>query len=235
VIPPRVVLVRCAEPMNLGAVARAMKGCELSDLVLVSPRTADLVTARRVAVHAEDLLDAPRVVDRFAEAVGDCALVVGTTSRSVPGEAPLSPREVAALCARTPGRAALVFGGETSGLSNDDLARCHAISRIPAGAAQPSFNLAQAVLIYAYEWRVASALGSDAALDDAPRAQEREIERLGASLRELLGAAGFADPDRSRHGVVDLMRPLRRAGLLAQEARLWQAALALALRALRRP
>ncbi len=232
----RVVLVRPAEPMNVGGVARAMKNCELDDLVLVQPRTDDWVTARRVAVHAEELLAAPRVVSSIAEAVADCTWVVGTSSRELPGRERLSPRQVGERCAASPGPVALVFGGEESGLSNEDLVRCHALSCIPAGREQPSYNLAQAVLVYAYECLAARASPQPppASGGGAREVPERELQLLEDATRELLVAAGFADPDRPRHGVADLLRPLRRASLSVEEAKLWHAALRTALRAARR-
>ncbi len=225
----RIVLMRPAEPMNVGAAARAMKNCDLEDLVLVAPRTDDFVTARRVAVHAQDLLAAPRVVQTLPEAVADCRFVVGTSSRRLAGRTPLTPREVAEQ-ARDSGDVALVFGGEESGLSNDDLVRCHATSCIPSGLVQPSFNLAQAVMIYAYELFQAR---PRAVAEPPNRASERELSLVEAALREVLVAAGFADPDRTRHGVLDLLQPLRRAGSTPEEARLWLAALKTVLRALR--
>jgi TrmH family RNA methyltransferase len=228
----RVVLLRPAEPMNVGAAARAMKNCAFEDLVLVAPRTEDWVTARRVAVHAEDLLASPKKVRTLAEAVGDCVWVVGTTSRAIPGRKSLSPRQVAEEAAMLSGRVAIVFGGEESGLSNDDLVRCHVISTIPAGLEQPSFNLAQAVLLYCYECSLAlRSSPSSAAAESATsgRADEQELCAIENMLRDLLGRSGFAAPDRPRHGVLDLMQPLRRAGMTCAEARLWQAALRLIL------
>jgi tRNA/rRNA methyltransferase/tRNA (cytidine32/uridine32-2'-O)-methyltransferase len=220
--------------MNVGGVARAMKNCELDDLVLVQPRTDDWVTARRIAVHAEDLLAAPRVVESLAEAVADCVWVVGTSSREIPGRERLAPRQVGERCASAQGKVALVFGGEESGLSNDDLVRCHALSCIPGGSEQPSYNLAQAVLVYAYECLAAR----QQAVRPAPplrqhKVPERELQLIEESTRELLLASGFADPDRPRHGVADLLQPLRRAGMTADEAKLWHAALRTALRAAR--
>jgi TrmH family RNA methyltransferase len=220
----RVVLVRPAEPMNLGAVARAMKNCDLDDLVLVDPKTDDLVTARRVAVHAEELLAAPRTEASIADAVKDCVWVVGTTSRLQRVRAHLTPREVAQRSGGLEGRIALVFGGEESGLSNDDLVRCHDVSTIPSGTEQPSFNLAQAVLVYGYELFQARLAPSPTRA--APgRASDGDAAKIELLLRDLLAAAGFADLDRPRHGVLDLVQPLRRAGLTTDEARLWQAAL----------
>lgn len=231
-----VVLVQTSEPQNLGAVARAMRNCELSRLTLVEPLTDDLVTARRVAVHAEELLDAPRTVSPLSEAVADAIWVVGTTSRIIPGVPRLTPREVAARAAELTdgGEVALVFGGESSGLTNDHLLSCHAVSYIPAGPIQPSFNLAQAVLVYAYELHEAFRQGMALPAPAEPRAPDRELAMLETVLRKLLDASGFPDPDRPRHGVRNLAQTLRRAGLTLVEAKLWHAALRVALRAAER-
>lgn len=228
-----IILVGTAEPMNLGAAARAVKNCGLSRLALVAPRTSDLVTARRVAVHAEELLQAPPTLADLKAAIAGASWVVGTSSRILPGRPILAPREVAERAAgvvRAGGRVALVFGGEASGLSNRDLLVCHDLARIPANDAQPSYNLAQAVLLFSYEMMLALERPSSPAPE---RAADGEVGRLERPLRELLVRAGFAEPDRPRHGVLDLLQTLRRAGLSPAESRLWEAALHAAAKALR--
>ncbi|MFN7131934.1 MAG: RNA methyltransferase, partial [Myxococcales bacterium] len=217
-----IVLVRTREPQNLGAVARAMKNAGLSRLTLVNPVTDDLVTARRVAVHAQELVTSPPRVGAIADAVKDATWVVGTTSRTLKGRRSLTPREVAEEAMRRGGRVALVFGDEESGLSNDDLLTCHDLSCIPASAAQPSFNLAQSVVVYAYELHLAAA-------QPVPKpvtlATEEELRQVEAALREVLVASDFADADRPGHGVRELAQTLKRAALTPGEARLWFAAL----------
>src|SRR5262249_60610884 len=101
--------------------------------------------------------------------------VVGTSGPSRLRHAPMDPEAFAAEAARRPGRVALVFGDERTGLSRDELARCHALTRIPADAGQPSLNLAQAICVYAY------------ALARGPERPDREISRPGtdADLRRL--------------------------------------------------
>lgn len=221
-----VVLVETSEPMNVGGVARAMKNFGLSRLTLVSPRTTDWVTARRVAVHAEDLLESPRVVETLPEALASASWVVGTTSRIVSGRDAIAPHEAAAVAEeRLDGGAeiAFVFGSETSGLSNAQLARCHTVSTIPSGTEQPSFNLAQAVMLYAYELHLA--LTTPANSPSVERVAEAEIEKLAVALRAALNGSGFVDLDRPRHGLLELMQPWRRASLTPDEARLWRSAL----------
>jgi TrmH family RNA methyltransferase len=151
VVTVRLVLLRPRNPENLGAVARVMRNFGLDDWAIVEIGTHDFAAARRVAVHAEELLDRPRLVRTLDEAVADCAWVVGTTSRQVRGKRRLSPGDVAREArARGEGRTAIVFGDERSGLTSEEVHRCHDLSAIPADAAQPSLNLAQAVLVYAW-------------------------------------------------------------------------------------
>jgi tRNA/rRNA methyltransferase len=222
----RIVLLRPRNPENLGAVARALKNFGVPELAVVAPGTDDLATARRVAVHAEDLLDRRVEAVTLADAVADCAWVVGTSPRRVRGRRRLSPAEVAReVLTRAPARTAIVFGDERSGLTNEDVLRCHDLSAIPSDAAQPSLNLAQAVLVYCYALRVAALEGvARPAPPRAATATDEEVAAVEDALRRLLRAGGFlAGPER--HAVRDLADTLRRARLSRREARLWVAAL----------
>ena len=223
----RIVLVRPRSPENLGAVARVLKNFGMDDWAIAVLGTHDFAAARRVAVHAEELLDRPRIVATLDEAVADRAWVVGTSSRRVRGRRRLSPGQVAreALRRAPDGGTAIVFGDERSGLTNAELERCHDLSAIPAAEAQPSLNLAQAVLVYAWELRKAIA---DA--EAAPRARpaegatDAELLRIEEALRAALRGGGFlAGPER--HAIRDMQATLRRARLSRREARLWLAAL----------
>jgi tRNA/rRNA methyltransferase len=235
----RIVLVRPRNPENLGAVARAMRNFELDDWAIVELGTHDFATARRVAVHAEGLLDRPRLCATLDEAVADCAWVVGTSARKVRGKLRLRPEEVGReAMARRPGRTAIVFGEERSGLTGAELDRCHDLSAIPTGAAQPSLNLAQAVLLYAWEMcRAASGQASPGQAAERPSEPEASSRRAGGplatdaqlqavegALREALRSGGFlAGPER--HAVRDLAGVLRRGRPTPREARLWETAL----------
>jgi TrmH family RNA methyltransferase len=235
----RIVLVRPRNPENLGAVARAMRNFELDDWAIVQLGTHDFATARRVAVHAEELLDKPRLCGTLDEAVADCAWVVGTSARKVRGTSRLRPEEVGReAMARRPGRTAVVFGEERSGLTGAEIDRCHALSAIPTGTAQPSLNLAQAVLLYAWEMCragrgdasegqvAAMATGRDATArrQVGPLATDAQLQAVEAALREALRSGGFlAGPER--HAVRDLAGVLRRARPSPREARLWETAL----------
>jgi tRNA/rRNA methyltransferase len=225
-LPVRLVLLRPRNPENLGAVARAMKNFGLADWAIAELGTHDFATARRVAVHAEELLDRPRVVRTLDEAVADCAWVVGTSSRALRGKRRLAPAEVAreAFARAGEGRIAIVFGDERSGLTNAELHRCHDLSAVPTDEAQPSINLAQAVLLYAYELRRAALEAAGSARPAAAGATDAELSAVETALREALRESGFlAGPER--HAVRDLLATLRRGRLSRREARLWLAAL----------
>jgi tRNA/rRNA methyltransferase len=223
------VLLRPRNPENLGAVARAMKNFGLSDWSIAELGTHDFASMRRVAVHAEELLDRPRLVRTLDEAVADCAWVVGTSSRRVRGKRLLKPDEVAAeaIARAGEGRTAIVFGDERSGLTNAEVLRCHDLSVIPTEPEQPSLNLAQAVMLYAYEVRRALREGAPAAggpARPASGATDEELTRIEEALRVALRSGGFLrGPER--HAVRDLMDALRRARLGRGEARLWETAL----------
>jgi tRNA/rRNA methyltransferase len=202
-----------------------MKNFGLDDWAIAALGTHDFDAARRVAVHAEDLLERPRVVRTLAEAVADCAWVVGTSSRRVRGKRRLSPEEVAreALARAAEGCTALVFGDERSGLTKDEIDRCHDLSAIPTDDAQPSMNLAQAVVVYAWELRRA-ALAAPPPRASPAAATDAELVGIEDALRAALREAGFlAGPER--HALRDLVATLRRARLTRREARLWLAAL----------
>lgn len=226
-LPVRIVLVRPRNPENVGAIARAMKNFGLSDWAWVAREPADLAPARRLAVHAEELLGSAKAHASLEPAIADCVWVVGTSSRRVRGKRHLSPRELASeVRERAPqGRTALVFGDERSGLDNSEIDRCHALSAIPTSTEQPSLNLAQAVLLYAYELRLAALdRAARPRAPEPPAATDAELARVEAALEELLVAGGFL-VQPGRRALLDLSAPLRRSALLRREARLWEAAL----------
>ncbi|HEY5677335.1 MAG TPA: RNA methyltransferase, partial [Myxococcales bacterium] len=152
----RFVLCRPRNPQNLGAAARALRCAGISRWAVVDPHTLDFESARRVAVHAEDLLDKPRICKTLAEALEGCALSVGTTARPRPERPLLTPRQAAASLAQARGEIALVFGDERGGLTAAEVDAVDLLSSIPSDPAQPSWNLAQAVAVYAYELRIAA-------------------------------------------------------------------------------
>lgn len=206
----RIVLVGTSHPGNIGASARAMKNMGLCDLVLVQPKyfPHDDATAR--ASGAEDLLESARVVETLDAAIADCCYVAGASARSrTIGWPSMLPRDCAArlVAESAQGPAAVVFGPEKSGLSNDDLDRCHTLLTIPTDPGFSSLNLAMAVQVMSYELRLAQMNPVlDNAAQETPLATGDELENFYAHLEEVLTSSGFLDPDNPRH----LMRRLRR-------------------------
>ncbi len=220
---PRLVLLRPRNADNLGAIARAMKNFGLADWVVVSPNPLLLEAPglNRLAVKAGDLLESVRRVDSLAEAVSDCAWVVGTTMRRIDGRRRITPRELARTAnERNDAQWAIVFGDERSGLDNTDLAQCHALSFIPSSDEQPSLNLAQAVMVYAYE--LATCERGEVTAPGPTLASDAELRHMRQSLELGLGTIGFlrAESDQ-RHAIDDLFETITRARLSKKEAALW--------------
>ncbi len=185
----RIVLVRPRNPLNIGAAARAMANFGFRDLVLVEPYEPVWQEARS-AVGARALLASARVVATLAEALADRSLVVGTTSGSRRKlDSDLLPLPTLPARAADAAKAALLFGPEKTGLTNEHLSFCHLLVQIPTAAASPSMNLAQAVAVCCYE------LSRTPASAQARRARERaaagQVEQLRGELEEVLRAAGF--------------------------------------------
>jgi tRNA/rRNA methyltransferase/tRNA (cytidine32/uridine32-2'-O)-methyltransferase len=206
----RIVLVGTTHPGNIGAVARAMKNMGLDDLVLVNPRQFPHADSTARASGAEDLLHATRVERRLDDALADCVYVAGASARSRTIGWPTSlPRECAARLRAESARgvAAVVFGPEKSGLTNEDLDRCHTLLTIPTVPGFSSLNLAMAVQIVCYELRMLEVQEVNATLPrDVPLASGDDLERFYAHLERVLTSGGFLDPNNPRQ----LMRRLRR-------------------------
>jgi TrmH family RNA methyltransferase len=222
VTPPAIVLVRPQEPGNVGAAARAMANTGLVDLRLVEPAAELTETTFAFAMHAHDILRGARRYGSLAEAVGDRELVVATASlrdRPWPQEV-LTPRALADRLAlpEAPGRVALVFGSEVSGLTGEELARATLLVNIPAAPANPTLNLAQSVLILAYELYLSR--GAPGAIASVPveRAPVQQVERLFATLERLLEQVGFARDTTIRRVSLDLRQMLARAEMSQREA-----------------
>jgi TrmH family RNA methyltransferase len=221
---PTVILVRPSEEGNVGAVARAMANCGLTKLVVVEPGAPFGETARAFAVGAKHVLDTAKRLDSFDEAIAPFHRLVGTSShRQRQTRIPtLAPRELPRSLSPPPVHSALVFGPERSGLTTEELARCHLLVRIPAAARQPTFNLAQAVLIVAYELMTA-ALDEAPDEPDAPRAEAAtvgEVEAMLGKLRVLLHRVQFARDDTFESVFRDLRRLVARARLSKREVQI---------------
>jgi tRNA/rRNA methyltransferase len=192
-----VVLVRTSHPGNIGAAARAMKTMGLADLVLVEPRHFPHAEATALAAGAADVLDRARVVGSLAQALADRVLAVGFSARGRDLAHPARNWRSAApeaVSATADGPVALVFGNETSGLSNEELLACHRHATIPANPEYPSLNLAAAVQVACYELALASAAFRVPERPSRARATGADLEALHERLHKALVASGFLDP-----------------------------------------
>ncbi len=148
----RIVLVEPAGPLNVGAIARVMKNMGLQQLVLVNPQCDPLSEAAlQMAVHAADVLEAAQRVATLPEALQGCQRAIATTVRLRTLKTPLEPARTALPWLLQPGAAALIFGAECRGLSNEELNYAQRFVQIPSSPGYPSLNLAQAVAICCYE------------------------------------------------------------------------------------
>lgn len=205
----RMVLVEPSHPGNIGATARAMRTMCLDTLVLVRPARFPHADARARASGALDVLDNARVTESLDEALQGCTLVAGTSARRRDlGPPALTPRECAARLLQTPAESdvALLFGRERTGLTNEEVARCHFLVHIPGNPKYNSLNLAAAVQVLAYELFLARDVAAPLTTDgDARPATAEEMEGLFAHLESAAVASGFLDPQQPKH----LMRRLR--------------------------
>jgi len=210
---PAFVLVRPQMGENIGASARAMWNFGLDRMRIVAPRDGwPNTAARAMASGAGRLLDEALLVDDLPGALGDCHYVYATTARGRELTKPiLSPEEAMRDAARRIAegqKVAVMFGPERSGLENDDVMRASAIITVPVNPEFPSLNLAQCVLLTAYEWRRAAGAvpGARVHMHNTGWADQTEIDALAAHYEERLGAAGFFYPD---HKAANMRQTLR--------------------------
>jgi TrmH family RNA methyltransferase len=216
----RFVLSETSHPGNVGAAARAIKTMGFDQLVLSRPACVVGDEARARASGAADVLDSATTTDSLAEAVADCALVIGASARRRTNNWPeLNPRECAARVAeaRQGGAVALVFGPERAGLSNADLDLCNALVYIPSNPDYNSLNLAMAVQLIAYELRLALIDERPAPSSAHPPATAGDMQYFYEHLERVLLASGFLDAGNPRHLMRRLRRVFNRAELDANE------------------
>ncbi len=205
----RIVLVETSHPGNIGAVARAMKNMGLSNLYLVSPKKFPSAEATVRASGADDILCSARICRTLDEAIDDCSLVIGASARSRTIAWPeMAPDAGAELIVNSLANThnALLFGRENSGLSNEELDRCHYLLKIPTNPNFSSLNLASAVLVVAYELSRCVEKPRGMAGSEPLYATAGQIESFFQHLYQTLCELKFVHPDRSR----SIMRRLRR-------------------------
>ena len=216
----RVVLTQHSHPGNIGAAARAMKTMGLEALYLVNPRHFPHAEAAARSTGALDVLEKAQVCTSLADALQGCVLAVATSARQRGLRHEMkSVREAAGslVSAAAAHPVALVFGNETSGLSNDEVSLCQLWAYVPANVEFSSLNLASAVQIFAYELRMAV---SDGVLSLAPEfepATSDQIDQLYRHFEETMVGTGFLDPTNPKRLLPRLRRLLAHARLEAEE------------------
>lgn len=226
------VLVNTRNPLNIGAVARAMSNFGFSDLRLVQPYEASFREARSAVGGAPVLRDAREYAD-VASAVADCTLVIGTTAAQNRAlQHALRRLDVGArliLKQLKAGRVAILFGSEKRGLSNDDLSHCHWLLRIPTREEHGSMNLGQAVAVCLYELARAEAKQASSrsgpaihttADKNTPTSQEI-LERLTDSLINCLFSSGYLERKTSAVSVTKIRRMVLRLDFSTEDAEVW--------------
>lgn len=206
----RIVLVEPSHPGNIGAVARAMKNMALEDLVLVRPKQFPHSEATARASGADDILARAQVVESLSEALAGCGFVAATTSRDRDQNFRIADvRDAAARIVSEARRApaAVLFGAERTGLTNDEIESAHVLIRIPANEAYLSLNLAMAVQLVAYElFRARGAIVVQLPTD-VPLATPADMDRLYIHLAQVMEEVEFRD--RTQSGT-NLMARIRR-------------------------
>ncbi|MEM8813105.1 MAG: RNA methyltransferase [Pseudomonadota bacterium] len=223
---PVVVLVEPQLGENIGAAARAMANFGLSELRLVAPRDGwPNEKAIASASRADHVIDKARVFDTTAEAVADLTAVLATTARSRELTKPvIGPAEAAERMIGTgeAEKAGVLFGRERSGLSNEDVALADTILTLPVEPTFSSLNIAQAVLVIAYEWRK-RALGEALPFgtsEGTPPATKEEVFGLFHHLKNALDEAGYFQPQEMRPVMArNLLGILQKGAFSAQDVR----------------
>jgi len=198
---PVIVLVRPQLGENIGKAARAMRNFGLTELRLVSPRDGwPNPDAGPSSAGAEDVLDNAQVYSSTAEAVADCAHVYATTVRKRGVTKQVVTPEVAAheICTQA-GRSAVLFGPERSGLETEDVALARKILTVPISPGFGSLNLAQAVILVAYEWSKHQSLVMPTEEELLPPAPQAELDGLIAHLEGMLEPTGYFLPEGRMH------------------------------------
>jgi tRNA/rRNA methyltransferase len=216
----RVVLVRPGSPANVGAAARAVRNTGLAGLDLVAPGDWRTLECWRTAWRAHEVLEEARVFDELPAALADATYVAGLSGRAPAGVPALEVREMAEEVASLGAgdRAALVFGPETTGLSDDELLACGRRAFIPSHPDQPSLNLSHAVIVAAYEVYRAGRR-SPAQPRRATVAEKEAMLRLWRDGLETIEAL----PPKNADAAFDVWRALvQRADLTPREVRLFE-------------
>lgn len=225
------VLVRPRYPGNIGSAARALKNMGFSKLALVRPTVLPIhPEARRLAVKAEDLLKKAKVFETIEEATQGLHFLVGTTRRTGKYRRDFVPLpELAGHLPPGRQKIGILFGAEERGLTNRELALCHLVTTIPTNPDFPSLNLAQAVMIIAYQlaqrWQSQTPRSHRGEIPLSPRfppsglATIDQLEGMYHHLEEMLAKIGFFPHKNAFHMMRTLRQLFGRTGLIDREVR----------------
>ena len=208
--PPVIVLVRPQLGENIGKSARAMLNFGLTEMRLVAPRDGWPNPAAGPAASGADIvLERARVFATAADAVADCSIVYAATVRRRELVMPaVTPDAMASVIAATPARSAILFGPERSGLETEEVALAGAIVTVPINPEFASLNLAQAVILLAYEWSRTVTLAIPPDKVPEPPAPHGELDGLISQLDEALEAKGYFHPPARQQATRNTLRTI---------------------------
>jgi tRNA/rRNA methyltransferase len=213
------VLVSPKASGNVGAAARALKNMGFADLRLVAPRDYDPKAAAAMAVHADDVLERAHIYPDLMTALDDRTLTVGTTCRGGPYRSETRMlRDVAPelIAESDRNRTAVIFGPEDFGLSNFEIAQCQRLVTIPTAPEYPSLNLAQAVMVVAYELMMAAG-AERATIASEAYAPAAAVEEMHRRMADALIAIGFLPEDNPDHLMLTVRAMFGRSGVRPRE------------------
>lgn len=228
-----IVLVRPIQPGNVGSVVRAMKNSGLRHLVLVDPCDIESDDAKKMAIGDTQILGNAKIYTSLKEALQRFTWTVATTRRVRRRfDSMLTPKGVAEKIKSLPDRAriAVVFGPEDRGLENAELALCQAVSTIPSHPKFPSMNLAQAVMVHAYEIYCKSLSKSKTSSKDL--ASVKELEGMYGHLKMALTRIGFFNRGKPETLMESIINFVGRSDLSPRDVRIMRGICATILRQL---
>lgn len=221
----RIVLVEPKYAGNIGSICRVMMNMGLTDLAVVAPGGhLDREEARKLACKADPVLDGLKIFQTLEESIADCTVAAGTSARTgFYRDQAYLPREIApvVLDSAAHHKAALVFGREDKGLSNEEIALCTHIINIPSSELYRSLNLSHAVMVCCYElFLLAGSPDYAPPAECSPEADGAMRERLYAMWSAMMLETGFCEPEKLDHMMLGLRRIFSRGKLTGNDVKI---------------